>query len=181
MRKFKVEKVVHDSVFFWREYLLLRSVREFLEMQGDKDGLIVISYGAGHDFSDEFVDYDFQVLPMACSVSFDSIGAIHRVVFLVRMAQHTDDRGRLAVIHSEIVERWAGLNEADIEQYVAFRKHGLDWQLADGAIDERMRDALLARIREAPLEHLRSELTVRGASVATRIERAFETYIAAYR
>ena len=181
LKKLKVEKVVHDSVFFWREYLLLRSVREFVEKRGNRDGLVVISYGAAHDFSDEFVDYEFQVLPMLCSVSFASLAAIHRVVFLVRMAQHTDDRARLAVIHSEIVERWSGLSEFDVEGYVAFRKHQLDRQLFDGAIDDRMHEALLTRIGEAPREHLESELAARRAPVATRIERAFETYIAAYR
>ena len=179
LRKLKVEKVIHDSVFFWREYLLFRSVREFLGDPKNQDRLVVISYGAGHDFSDEFADYAFQALPMACSVSFDSVPAIHRFLFLERMAHYKSNE--LTLLHSEIFDVWAGLSESDIQLYLAFREFQLDVQLANGAIDEQMRDAMLARIGEAPLEHLESELATRRAPVEEQIQRAFDTYIAVYR
>lgn len=181
LRKMKVEKVIHDSVFFWREYLLLRSVRELLEDPKNQDRLVVLSYGAAHDFSDEFADYAFQALPMACSVSFDSVPAIHRFLFLVRMADNNRNLDELALLHSEIVADWAGLSESDIQLYLAFREFQLDVELAKGAIDEQMRDAMVARIGEAPLAHLDSELTTRKAPVEEQIRRAFDTYIAVYR
>lgn len=180
LRKMKVEKVIHDSVFFWREYLLLRSVRELLE-DPNQDRLVVLSYGAAHDFSDEFADYAFQALPMACSVSFDSAPAIHRFLFLVRMADYSRNLDELALLHSEIVAEWAGLSESDVQLYLAFREFQLDVELAKGAIDEQMRDAMLARIGEAPLEHLESELRTRQGPVEGRIDRAFDTYVGVYR
>ena len=57
----------------------------------------------------------------------------------------------------------------------------MELQLANGAIDEKMRDAMRARIGEAPLAHLESELTTRKAPVEEQIQRAFDTYIAVYR
>ena len=181
LRKLKIEKILHDAVFFWREYLLFRSVKEFLDDPRNQDRLVVISYGAGHDFSDEFKDYAFQTLPMACSISFDSVPPVGRFLFLVRMAEYRKAPEELAVLRLLIVDQWPDLSDSDIETYVAYREFQLDQQLARGVIDKRIHTAVLERIREEPLEHLKSELATRQAPVEELIQRAFDTYISVHR
>ena len=56
-----------ELLFDWREQLLYESVVQVLNQDLNKDKMVIISYGAAHDFSDEFKDYHFYRLPAFCS------------------------------------------------------------------------------------------------------------------
>jgi len=79
-----LQNLVMGMVLEWREQLLFESVHQTLSERDHQDKMVIIAYGAGHDFSDDFKDYNFYALPYSCSL-FNTNAISPLDVFVVSM------------------------------------------------------------------------------------------------
>jgi len=69
--------------FQFREDLLAESVHHILNDKANKDKMVLIAYGAGHNLSDNFKEYSFYRLPYSCSFLMEENLSFLNIFFVI--------------------------------------------------------------------------------------------------
>ncbi len=110
-----------DFIFSYREQLLLESVENVISQPDNKGRLVVINYGAAHNFSDDFKDYNFYTLPYVCTLPQSLVSSNQFTLILIGiytqtvMANLQDKEDVLSILRTEIINRLNHLSEENQE------------------------------------------------------------------
>ena len=135
-------------LFEWREQLLAEAVETVLNTPENKNQMIVISYGMGHDLSDHFSSYNFYVLPYSCvigrAVSSD-FEILIVLMFQYQVSYHLFEENVLSILHQDILDRVDRLSSNDLERFQEYVKT----VVKDRSLDVWSKEELIDQIKRA--------------------------------
>ena len=82
-----------DRVIFQdRELALQEEVEKILNTGDQKNSLVIIAYGAAHELSDNFENYNFYMLPHACTMPKDFLSDPNYALLLIHKSDYILDQ-----------------------------------------------------------------------------------------
>ena len=110
-------KLQFDYLMNYREKLLFKSVENVISQLDNSNRLVIINYGAAHNFSDDFRYYNFYTLPYSCTMSPSYLDSHQFTIILIGMygqfstINSKDKKNVLSILFSEIMDRVNHLSE----------------------------------------------------------------------
>ena len=146
-----------DRVIFKdRELALQEEVEKTLKTKGQEDSLVIIAYGASHELSDNFENYNFYTLPYECTMPENFLSDPNYAVLLIHKSDYILDQSPEYAIQAYRMRLKAiSILEKALENFSSSGGYKNFWHAqAQRPFNKREIALMLNKIRHFSLEHV---------------------------
>ena len=146
-----------DRVIFEdREMALQEEVERVLNTSGQEDLLVIIAYGAAHELSDNFEDYNFYMLPHDCTMPKDFLSDPNYALLLLHKSDYLLNQSpEYAVQAYKMRQEAVSILEKTLENYSSSGAVRNFWNVqAKRPFNKREIALMLNKVRHFSPEHI---------------------------